>query len=82
MFDTDLVSRYSTLELMSDGSGLSTIKECQGLRFTVTLQQPQPGFFFSVADLCDDVDECVFVINETKNLCGCYGRKDNEHKHG
>jgi len=72
MFDTDMVSKYGVMEKLEDGSGLSELKEVSGPRFTVNLQDPQPGFFFSLADFADDAKEGVLVINDKDNKVGAY----------
>jgi len=77
MFDTDMESAYSILEKSEDkeDGGLSVAKEVNGIRFTVPMQDPTPGFFFSVAEGCDENKECTLVVDEENNKVGAFFKK-------
>lgn len=43
-----------------------------GVRFTVPMLDPTPGFFFSFAEWCDDAEEAILVVDQDNNKVGAY----------
>jgi hypothetical protein len=74
MYDRDPTLSYKKLVKSEDTSGLFDLKDIKGVRFTMNLEDPTPGFFFSMADVMDE-KEGVFVLVYNGSKVGGYIRK-------
>ena len=74
MFDKDPEKPCWILEPSdkpADG-GLPNSVEKTGVRFTVPMTDPTPGFFFALAGMADDRESCTLVFDEENNMVGAF----------
>lgn len=74
MYDTDPKLSYKKLVKCEDASGLFDLKDVKGVRIIINLEDPTPGFFFSMADVMDE-QEGTFVLLFNGSKVGGYVRK-------
>jgi hypothetical protein len=78
-FDTDLKSEYRVMRpSQSEDDPLPRVEIAKGVRFSMTMFEPDPAFFFGLADMCDGADELTLVINESNNTVGAYCVKETD----